>query len=62
MSYSISDEAAQSILSEIVESQRLRKLTDRELIKECLRSEIGDDLKVQELLNRVLPGWDEIEL
>lgn len=40
------------------ESERLSKLTARELIYECLGRSSADDPHVTELMNRVMPGWE----
>jgi len=38
-------------------SRQLEKMTPRELIDECLKSDAADYDIVIELMNRVLPGW-----
>jgi len=38
----------------------LRKLSAKELIEECLQSDAADELVVIELMNRVLPGWENL--
>lgn len=49
------------LLWDINEGLRLRKLTDLELMSECLNDEISDDPRVRELMFRVKPNWsDEI--
>jgi len=58
----ISDEAAKAILDDMAESERLKGLSDIDLIRECLGSDAFEDLRVVELMNRVLPGRDEMDL
>lgn len=40
--------------------QRLERLTTKELIIECLASPAADYLVVDELMDRVMPGWVDL--
>lgn len=53
----VADKAADSILAEMNEMQRLGKLSDEGLLMECLRSDAIDYTVVQEILNRWKPDW-----
>lgn len=57
------DRELQNIAGMLAESTRLEKLTARELIDECLASKAGvaDSLLGVELMNRVLPNWEDAE-
>ena len=57
MTFPLTDEAAKNILAHIAELQRLRTLSDIDLIRECMKSEVSDDPIVEELMDRVRPGW-----
>ena len=62
MNTPISDETAKAILDEITEADRLKKLSNEDLIRECLVAGTDRDLRAQELMDRLLPGWDETDL
>ena len=59
MSAPLTNEAAENILAHITELQRLRTLSDLDLIRECMKSEVSDDPIVEELMNRLRLGWLE---
>lgn len=50
--------AARAIMSLFSEQDRLARLSPAELIVETLNGEAADYLVVEELMNRVLPGWE----
>lgn len=52
-------EAAKALIASIQEKQRLRQLSGPRLIAEVLSSDAADELAVAELMDRVLPGWEE---
>jgi hypothetical protein len=63
MGLEISDEAAESILHAIAESERLGMLSNEDLVREYLRARgAEDDLTGEELCSRVWPGWELAEL
>ena len=55
----VSDKTASNILADLRESERLGRLSDKELVMEALQSEVGDIPVVQELMLRVDPDWKE---
>lgn len=61
MSTTFSDDAKENILAHIQEMDRLKKLSDLDLIRECMKNDAADEPVVEELMNRVRPGWlDEL--
>jgi len=52
-------EPFENLLAHITELNRLKTLSDIDLIRECMKSEVSDDPIVIELMNRVRPGWLE---
>lgn len=44
------------------ESTRLGKLTNKELVRECLNSDAADYFVVEEMMNRLHPGWENDNL
>jgi hypothetical protein len=59
MSIQLSNDAATNLLEHIEESMRLKELSDLDLIRECMKSEVSDDPLVLALMDRVRPGWLE---
>jgi hypothetical protein len=57
MSTQYDSEAEINLLAHIEESIRLEKLSDLDLIRECMKSEVSDEPVVIELMNRVRPNW-----
>jgi hypothetical protein len=57
MSSPLTNEAAKYLLEHMKESVRLRQLSDLDLIRECMKSEVSDDPLVEELMNRLIPNW-----
>jgi len=49
-------EPFENLLAHITELNRLKTLSDIDLIRECMKSEVSDDPIVIELMNRVRPG------
>jgi hypothetical protein len=61
MSTTEDDETIKSLSERFVEERRLKTLSDIDLIRECMKSGAVDDPKVEELMNRLRPGWlDEL--
>jgi hypothetical protein len=54
-------EQLDKVLSILDEQHRLSKLTPRQLIDEALNTPHADNLLVTELMNRVLPQWEQEE-
>ena len=52
---SVSDSTLERILCEIEEMDRMRTLTNRELVEEYLICE--SDVAIEEMLTRLWPGW-----
>lgn len=50
-------QAAREHSKALVEELRLRRLTNEELVIECLDSDAWEHPVVQELCNRLYPGW-----
>jgi len=50
----------QNALDMLDESDRLKNLTAHQLIAETLASPAADWFIVTELMNRVLPGWQDV--
>jgi hypothetical protein len=44
----------------LAEEERVSKLPDRELVREVLLSTAADNPCVVEILNRFMPGWDNL--
>ena len=57
MSTAEDDETIKDIALHSLEARRLKTLSDIDLIRECMKSEVSEDLIVQELMDRVRPGW-----
>lgn len=54
------DRATANILAHQNEMNRLKQLSDLDLVRECIcLSDVSDDPVVEELINRVRPGWLE---
>jgi hypothetical protein len=53
----LDSQAVDNILADIREGERLSKLSDLELIKECLKTPELDHPVVEALMSRVLPNW-----
>ena len=53
--------AVQELSAALLEEDRLRSLSNEELVKEALKvTQLGDDeLVVNEMFNRLWPGWSE---
>ena len=45
----------------IEEKERLSKLSNEELVKECLQNPATDYPVVEEMMNRLWPGWADEE-
>lgn len=45
----------------IAEHQRLKELSDKELVNECLHCEATDHPIVEEMMSRLDPQWNECE-
>lgn len=54
------DKMLEFYVEEIEEMQRLESLTPLALIHEVLKTDVADDPRVTELMNRVLPGYENI--
>ena len=50
---------AAKLLPVLREMDRLKTLSNLDLIREVLGSPAGDSLKVTELMDRLVPGWAE---
>ena len=48
-----------NILDAMDNADRLRQLSHRDLVEECLSTDAADYDVVIELMNRVLPGWEK---
>lgn len=55
------DETIKRLDHDILERQRLRALSNEDLVRECLSYPSYDDadLHVEELMTRVWPGWKD---
>lgn len=53
------NDAATNLLEHVEESMRLKTLSDMDLIRECMKSEVSDDPLVLALMDRLRPGWLE---
>lgn len=53
------DQEIKNIMSIIREQKRLSSLSPDDLIRECLKSDAADFMIVEELMNRVRPGWED---
>lgn len=63
MTTEISDETAKNILDSIQESERLRQLSNEELVRLYLRTpEDQTELIGEEMCSRVWPEWETAEL
>jgi hypothetical protein len=49
----------QNLLEHVEESMRLKELSDIDLIRECMQSEVSDDPLVLALMDRLRPNWLE---
>lgn len=57
----LTTEAVDRILAYILEQDRLRPLSDIDLIRECMKTEAADEPAVEEMMDRLHPGWlDEL--
>ena len=54
----IPDFVLQNILDALDESDRLKALTNEELVMECLQDPSTDCPVVEEMMDRLWPGWD----
>lgn len=62
MHVEVSDHVLRNILHDIDEGNRLRGLSNEDLVREYLKlGEQDDELHVTEMMNRVWPEWDEAE-
>jgi hypothetical protein len=59
MSTPLTNDAATNLLEHIEESMRLKELSDLDLIRECMKSDVSDDPLVLALMDRLRPGWLE---
>ena len=58
---SVENKSSDGALEWAREAHRLTKLSDMDLIRECMKDEVSDSPLVQELMNRVKPNWlDEL--
>ena len=57
----MADKLAEKVLSIIAEQERLRNLTNHELVIECLNLEAADYGIVCEMMDRLYPGWENDE-
>lgn len=53
--------AFEALADAVIESMRLEKLSDRELVFEVAHSEAADDPAVEEMMHRLWPDWSEAE-
>lgn len=60
MSTKVPDQVLENILIELDEMDRVRTLTNRQLVEEYLVSE--SDVAVEEMMTRLWPGWAEREI
>ena len=51
------DRLAEKLLPMFREMDRLKALSNLDLIREVFASREGDSLKVTELMDRLVPGW-----
>jgi hypothetical protein len=56
------DEEVNKLIGMARESTRLGKLTNKELVHECLNSDAADYFVVEEMMNRLHPGWENEDL
>ena len=52
-----SDEVVQNILADMVEHARLKTLSNEELVMECLKEAETAIPVVEEMMDRLFPGW-----
>lgn len=63
MKVEVPDHVLQTILNEIDEGDRLKRLSNEDLVREYLKlGERDDELHVNEMMNRLWPEWDEAVL
>lgn len=59
----VPDHILKSILHEIDEGKRLKKLSNEDLIREYLKlGDQDDELHVNEMMNRLWPEWEQVDL
>lgn len=51
------DQLLEALTARMEESTRLRNLSDFELIRETIKDSVADDLRVEELMDRIYPEW-----
>lgn len=51
-----------NVLSEVEEMARLKTLTNEELVREVLDTDVAWDLRVNEMMDRLAPGWEDREI
>jgi hypothetical protein len=61
MNQPVTPEALAALTDVVIESMRLRKLSNRELIFEVAHSELADDPGVQEMMSRLWPEWPDTD-
>lgn len=58
----LTDQEAEALAAMVANRERLETLSDVALIREVLQSDVADDERVMELMRRVYPEWDSIDL
>lgn len=58
----MSAEALDDVRAMLVESERLRQLSNQDLVREVLSTDAADYLAVEEMMNRLDPGWEDRQL
>jgi hypothetical protein len=62
MNHKQEEKLKRRLLREVKEVIRLSNLSNEQLIVECIQSGLADDPRVSELMQRVLPDWQNNEM
>ena len=57
----LKQEIAENLLIVLDAKERLRSLSNEELVKECLLTDAADYLTVEEMMTRLWPDWAKEE-
>ncbi len=57
MNPKLSDKELEALVAMVDESARLHRLTNRELVFECLATNLENDTVIEEMMSRIYPNW-----
>lgn len=57
----LSEHALRNASEILARSIAARKMSNRDLVMACLRSDLQDEILIEEMMSRLYPGWDREE-